>query len=286
MAVAASVVARDRVYPATRILSLVIIPFLLLAFVLLYFWPSAADTERLFAWRISPGFTSMVLASAYLGGAYFFARAAIERQWHRIAGGFLPVVLFAGLLGIATVLHWDRFIHTNVAFWLWAGLYFTTPALVLVVWLSNRREVSGIAADDVLLTPVVAALIGSVGVAACAISLFLFLFPTAATAVWPWSLTMLTARVVGAIFALGFAAIGAFVDRRWSSARLLVQVAMIMLGLMLIAAVRSIGDFDTSRPLTWAMGFGFVALMVGLCLLYLRMEARRQVAARAARSAA
>ena len=56
-----AVVARDRVLPGTRVLSIVIIPFLLVAFVLLYFWPSADDTARLFAWRIVPGFTSMVL---------------------------------------------------------------------------------------------------------------------------------------------------------------------------------------------------------------------------------
>ena len=66
--------ATDRVLPSTRALSIVIIPFLLAAFVLLYFWPSADDTARLFAWRITPGFTSMMLAAVYLGGAYFFLR--------------------------------------------------------------------------------------------------------------------------------------------------------------------------------------------------------------------
>ena len=50
-----AVVARDRVLPGTRVLSVVIIPFLLVAFVVLYFWPSADDTARLFAWRIVPG---------------------------------------------------------------------------------------------------------------------------------------------------------------------------------------------------------------------------------------
>jgi len=109
------------------VLSIVIIPFLLVAFVVLYFWPSADDTARLFAWRIVPGFTSMALASAYLGGAYFFLRAARAKQWHTVGGGFIPVALFASLMGIATITHWDKFIHTNVAFWLWATLYFTTP---------------------------------------------------------------------------------------------------------------------------------------------------------------
>src|SRR6185312_13580995 len=127
--------APDRVLPTTRALSIVIIPFLLAAFVLLYFWPSADDTARLFAWRIVPGFTSMVLASVYLGGSYFFVRVARAAEWHTIGGGFVPVGLFASLMGIATIAHWDRFIHTNLAFWLWSALYFTTPILVFAVWL-------------------------------------------------------------------------------------------------------------------------------------------------------
>jgi hypothetical protein len=52
----AAALPTDRVLPATRILSIAIIPFLLAAFVLLYVWPSANDTGRLFAWRIIPPF--------------------------------------------------------------------------------------------------------------------------------------------------------------------------------------------------------------------------------------
>src|SRR6478609_10597044 len=140
--------APDRVLPTTRALSIVIIPFLLAAFVLLYFWPSADDTARLFAWRITPGFTSMMLAAVYLGGAYFFLRVTVERRWHRVAGGFIAVGSFATLMGIATVLHWDRFIHSNVAFWVWSALYFVTPFLVFAVWLANRQIAGPPDVDD------------------------------------------------------------------------------------------------------------------------------------------
>ena len=268
----AVVVARDRVLPSTRVLSIVIIPFLLVAFVVLYFWPSADDTARLFAWRIVPGFTSMALASAYLGGAYFFLRAAWAKQWHTVGGGFIPVALFASLMGIATITHWDKFIHTNVAFWLWATLYFTTPVLVIAIWLLNRRQRSEPSAGDLLLSPSTALLFGALGIAASVTSLFLFLLPSVAIAIWPWTLTELTARVTGAIFALGVAGLGAFADKRWTSVRILLQVAALMLGLFLISAVRSRGDFDTSKPLTWIFAAGFTALAAGVAILYLRME--------------
>jgi hypothetical protein len=128
----ATALPTDRVLPTTRILSIAISPFLLAAFVLLYFWPSANDTGRLFAWRIIPPFTAMVLAAVYLGGAYFFFRAARARYWHTISAGFLSVGLFASLMGIATILHWSLFLHTNVAFWLWAGLQVEGIMLTLV----------------------------------------------------------------------------------------------------------------------------------------------------------
>ena len=176
----AAVGPRDRVLPATKILSAVIIPFLIAAYVLLYFWPAPDDTARLFAWRIVPGFTAMVLGSVYLGGSYFFLRAIWANQWHRIAGGFVPIGSFATLMGVATVLHWDKFVHTNLAFRLWAALYFTTPFLVFAVWWANRRERVRPAADGLKVSAGTARLIGLVGVAALATSAFLFLAPSAA----------------------------------------------------------------------------------------------------------
>ena len=95
----------DRVLPATKIVSAVIIPFLVAAFAVLY--PNPDDTTRHFAWTIAPTMSSMVLGAVYLGGAYFFARVVRSTRWHTVAGGFLPVATFAGLMGVATILHWD-----------------------------------------------------------------------------------------------------------------------------------------------------------------------------------
>ena len=266
--------AEDRVLPATRVLSVVIIPFLLVAFVVLYFWSSAGDTARLFAWRIAPPFTPMVLGAVYLGGAYFFVRAAKATQWHRVEGGFLSVGVFASLMGIATVLHWDKFIHANVAFWLWAGLYFTTPFLVFGVWFLNRRERTGARPGDLLLADRTAVIIAVLGILAVATTAFLFLFPDTAIRIWPWKLTTLTARVMGAIFSLGVAGVGALTERRWTSARILLQVEGLMLALILVAAIQRRSDFITSRPLTWVFAAGFLALAVTTGALYRRMEAR------------
>lgn len=273
---AAAAVGRpaDRVLGGTRALSIAIIPFLVVAFVVLFFRPSADDTARLFAWRIAPPLTPMILGSVYLGGAYFFLRAAGARHWHRIEGGFVSVGVFASLMGVATILHWSRFIHGNVAFSLWAGLYLTTPFLVFGTWARNRRERTPPAPGDLLLPPVAVAVIGAVGVSAAFSSALLFLFPRVAIDVWPWRLTELTARVMAAIFALGIAGIGVLVEKRWTGARLLFQVEILMLVLILVAVVRDRRDIDAGRPLTWIFAVGFVGLSVATVAYYLHMEAR------------
>jgi hypothetical protein len=122
-----SLVRDDRVLLATRWLSALIVPFLLAAFGVLYLLPE--HTGELFAWNIQPRMTSMMLGEAYLAGAYFFVRAVLSTRWHWVAVGFLPVTTFATLMGISTILHWDRFNHGSIAFWTWVVLYFTKPFL-------------------------------------------------------------------------------------------------------------------------------------------------------------
>ena len=265
-------VRSDRVLPETRVLAVVIAPFLLLAFAVLV--PSPTHTRTLFAWEIKPTMSPMVLGSVYLGGAYFFVRVATARKWHSVAGGFVPVGTFATLMGVTTVLHWSRFIHGNVAFWLWVALYFSTPLLVFGVFFRNQREYSREDADDLRLSPVAASGLVFVGLAAAGSAMLMYLFPSQAVRAWPWHLTPLTARVLGAIFALGSAAIGAAWERRWSAARIPVQVACIMLVLLLIAGARAHAEFDTGNALTWLLLVGFSASTLALMLLYVRMEAR------------
>ena len=258
----------DRVLPLTRVVAVVIVPFLLVAFAVLYPWPT--DTDRLFAWTIKPTMTPMVLGAVYLGGAYFFVQAARATQWHRIKAGFPPVATFAALMGVGTLLHWGKFNHHHVAFWLWVGLYFTTPFLVFGVWLANRRYEAPPDPAEPLVSVATGRLVGLVGVAAVGTSAFLFLAPQRAIDAWPWMLTPLTARVMGAIFALGSSAIGGFRERRWSSLQLMLQVAAFMVGLILVAALRAHHELDTSRPLTWALAAGFVAVLAGSLSLLLR----------------
>jgi hypothetical protein len=265
---AAPVDTDDRVLVTTRALALFIAPFLLVAFVILYGFPG--ETRRLWSWTIQAHLTSMVLASAYLGGCFFFLRVLRERRWTAMQAGFVAVALFATLLGIATVVHWDRFNHGSVAFWLWAGLYFTAPFLVVAAWLANHAHASAAAPAEPRLGIRTRAVLALTGGWALLTGIVLFLLPTWAQTWWAWPLTPLTSRVVGATFCLGSASLVVLRDPRWVAVRLLVQTQVVMAGLILVAAVRARGELFTGRPVTWLLGAGLVVLFVGGTGLLLR----------------
>ncbi len=266
----------DRVLTTTRVLCLAIVPFLLVAFVVLFLFPDRTDDH--FAWTIRPRMTPMMLGAVYLGGAYYFARAARAREWHRIAAGLVPVTVFATMLGITTVVHWDKFDHGHVAFWLWAGLYFGAPGLVFAAWLANQRHRPPRDTGDGPLELPRPARLGIAGLAvlATATSLLLFLWPAQAISWWPWALTPLTSRVMGALFALGIGGFLLAADGRWSATKLLLEVEMVMLALIVVAGIASRDDFLTDRPLTYMFLAGFTVTLVASVALYARMTGRER----------
>ena len=264
--------ASDRILPATRWVAALVIPFLVAAFAILYIVPE--QTEQLFAWKLRPTMSAMMLGAAYAGGIYFFGGVLLSRQWHRVKIGLLPVASFAALLGIATILHWDRFNHAHVSFFAWFGLYLTTPFIVLAVWLRNRTEDSGEPdARDMVVPHWARVMFGAVGVINLLISLFLFVVPAAMIDVWPWALTPLTARVLSAMFALpAVVGLGMALESRWSAARLILQSQGFSIVLILAALARSGGELDWTRPGSWLFACGLAGLLVGIALFYMAMQ--------------
>ncbi len=266
----------DRIYPATRWLAASIVPFLIAAFYILYLRPG--ETKELFAWEIKAPMSAMMLASAYMGGAYFFGRAVFARRWHHIGMGFLPVTAFASFMGIATLLHLDRFNQGHISFYTWALLYFTTPFLVLGVWLRNRRTDPGTPeAEDFVLPRIARYVIGSAALANLLISLGLFLQPDIMVALWPWSLTALTARVISSMFALqGVFGVCLVLDPRWSAGRILLESQWVSMLFILIALLRTWSTLDQAKPFTWVFVVSLVAILAVIPMLYVYVEMRRR----------
>ena len=266
MKTSAGPTADDRVLVHTRVVSLCIVPFLIAGFVILYLFPQ--HTTRLWAWPRHPTMTAMVLASAYLGGAYFFVRAALERRWHVLSPGFLSVTLFATLLGVATVLQWNKFTHDNPAFWIWSALYFTAPLLVLGAWLANRRYADPASGD--LVAPAVRAAVTAIGVLALIQGAAMFISPSTFLDVWPWTLTPLSCRTLAAVCCLGGAGIGIWSDPRWSTLRRMLEVEILMVGSILLATLRAHDQLNSSKPLAWPLLVGFSLLFFASIIVWSR----------------
>jgi hypothetical protein len=270
-------VRNDLTLPVTRWVSAIIVPFLVAAFVILYLFPDR--TQELFAWGIQPRMSAMMLGAAYIGGAYFFVRAAANAPWHWVKVGFLPVTTFATLMGIATILHWDRFNHTYISFFAWVALYFTTPFIVFLLWLRNRSTDPGPGTSlDLRVPHSVRLVIGIVGGLTLLTSIFLFLQPGLMISTWPWHLTPLTARVMGALFALtGVGELAIALDVRWSAVRIALQSQMIGIVAIGLAMIFSWSNFNQANPLTWIFLAIILFLLVASPLLYIWMETRGKV---------
>jgi hypothetical protein len=270
------VTTQDRIYRTSRILAAVVIPFLVLAVLILYFVPDQSG-ER-FAWPISPPINAMLLAAAYGGGVYFFGSVLLSRQWHTVKAGFLPVTVFAGMLAVTTLLHWDRFTPGHIAFILWAILYFTTPFLVFAAWLYNRREDPGITQQTEPILPTGWRVFFSIqGVATLVLSGLFFLFPALMISIWPWELTALTARVLGAMFAIpGVLGIQIARDPRWGTAKRLLEAQTLSFLMILIAFLRARADFTTTGVLYGFFVLSAVLILAALVLVFVQMRARIQ----------
>jgi hypothetical protein len=265
--------AAGQVRPLTRIVAAVIIPFLVAAFVILYFFPG--ESGRRFAWEIRPAMTAVWMGAGYLGGAYFFLRVLLARQWHRVSAGFLPVTAFTWAMLLATALHWSRFDFSHLPFQIWLVLYAVTPFLVPFVWWRNRGAGYGRPSPGDPAVPAAAragiALVGLFLLASCLVA---FAAPDLLISFWPWALTPLTARVIGGWFAL--MSVGGFVmarKSRWSGWRYQVEsIIFVWHGLLLLGAFVHRADF---KPGTAWFFVAEAASILALLIFYVVMQRRR-----------
>lgn len=258
----AAVSSQDQVLIASRILAAIIIPILVAAFIILYLFPN--DSGRLFAWPIKPPMSAMMLGATYLGGAYYFTRVVLAKRWHTVQLGFIPVTAFASLMGIATLLHWEKFSHGKFAFELWALLYFGLPFVIPAVWYLNQRASRGSwMPDERRFSSGLRLAIGMIGGVLLAGSTVLLVFPAWMIPVWPWTITPLTARVLAAMFILpGLVGLGVAFDGRWSSASTIFQAQALAILLFLAAMAYNRGEIHWGMWSAWTFLGGLLLVLV------------------------
>ncbi len=254
-------ITQDVVLPVTRALAAFVVPVLVAAFIMLYFFPR--NSGQLFAWPVKPMMSAMMLGATYIGGAYFFSMVVLTKKWHTVRLGFIPVTTFAAILGISTILHWDKFTQGHISFILWALLYFVLPFVIPMVWYINQRHNRG--GPDPRRGELPRALTltsAALGAVMTLVSLTLFIAPQLLIPAWGWTLSPLTGRVMSAMFALsGLVGMEVGYDRHWSSVRIIMGAQVISILLFLVAMMPAAGDISWSHWGTWLFIGGLLAAL-------------------------
>ena len=256
----------DRLLAPTRWVAAAVVPVLVAAFVILYGFPGR--TQELWGWMVCPSMSALVMGAGYLAGAYLFLRVVRSREWHRVGVGFAATTVFSSLLLATTVVHWSRFNHDHVSFWAWILLYASTPFLLPVLWVRNRRTDPGTpATTDVVVPRRLRLAIGAGGAVQLAFAAVMFGWPHVAARLWPWPLEVATSRSLSAFVA--FPAVTWLMfwfDDRWSSFRITQQTATIGLVLIGLGGLRETHEFRDGwqTPVYAVVLVGAIALSVAL----------------------
>ncbi len=264
----------DRITLETKIIGAAVVVVLLLAFLALYISPTHTDWD--FAWTIVPPTSAILIGAGYTAGAYFFVRVITGNRWHRVQAGFLPITAFTICMLLATVLHWDRFHHGALSFDLWFIIYLVTPIVVPFLWWRNRpHEYLGLEEQDLLFPKPVRWVLGiAAGVCIAAFVVVLFQ-PSILSLLAPWKLTPLTARIFAGWSILTLATgVSISVDGRWSATRILMQAAMVGLGLTALALPRIWPDLDSGKPFMPLFVAGILGTLVLFAVLHLWLDSR------------
>jgi hypothetical protein len=261
----------DEVLPVVRVVAAIIVVVLLLAVVILYFMPG--ETERFWAWTIAPEMTPLLMGAGYASGAYFFTRVLLTRSWRTVSLGFLPITAFTSMLLIATLLHWENFNHSHVAFFAWTFLYAVTPFLVPTLWFFNSRRDPGVEAGENLIPAPARGVLSLTGIGILAVSAVSFVTPSTLESDWPWQLSDLTSRVVAAYVGLtGGSLLLVGLDSRWRASKVILESLVIGTTLLIVAIIRAWSGLDPSEAVRWSYLASMIVFGVLLVTFYLYME--------------
>jgi hypothetical protein len=245
----------------------------------------AEQTARLFAWTID-----VPLTAAFLGAAYWASFAlefAASRQtiWTRARIAVPAVLLFTTLTLIVTLLHLDRFhiggnyeLITQFATWTWVAVYAIVP-VVMTILLILQLRVPGRDGPRRFPLPiwVRAAPIFHAAVM-LPLGLALFIAPQAALLIWPWALTPLTARAVGAwLLGLGVAAAQSVWENDWERVAIATTIYVVLGVLELLAVLRYPQFMDWSRLNAWVYLIFVLSILVFGIYGWLRVRRLTQI---------
>ncbi|MEP6775266.1 MAG: hypothetical protein ABJA50_06680, partial [Chloroflexota bacterium] len=236
-----------------RLIPLVYFSFVPLAVLTAIFGPLLVlfpdSTQNYWSWEIKPAMSTVWLGASYAFGALAIVTMLAVRKWRAAIVPILGTWMFSLVACAATLLHLDRFFQGTVNFYVWFAIYIVLPVVLPVIWWLNRTHNPGPQPGDVLLSRTIAVAASSVGVVFGLLSLVLDFSPSTAAAFWPWTLTPLISRIIGAwLLFIATGLVCMLFERRYIAYRYYLLPAALWFAIFFVASFFHMDNFDFSRP--------------------------------------
>jgi hypothetical protein len=222
------------------------------------------STARLFAWPIEPPLTVAFLGANYWAAFFLAFLSARERIWGRARITYAVSLVFTTLTLVATLVDLDKFTFDNVNGWLWLIVYVAVPP-TLVFLLLRQLRLPG--REPPRSTPIERWLLPIVALQALVVLVLGIAFwidPSFSGSLWPWTLTPLTARAVGAwLLALATGLAMTLWERDWARIRVATPTYVAAPVLQFVALARFSGTVNWNTAGVWV----YLAFLVGILLL-------------------
>jgi len=226
------------------------------------------QTATSFAWTIQSFMTAAFLGAGYLASFILEFFAYREKTWTNARVAVPAVFLFTTLTLVATLLHLDKFhlfspiASAAVAAYLWLAIYIAVPIAMLIL-LIHQIRLKGLTPErKATLNIWMRLVLAAQGIIMLVSGITLFLSPSTASVFWPWALTALTSRAIGAwLIGIGVIAL----HMTWENDHQRNRIAYIsyaVLGILQAASlVRYAGEYNWSTASSWIYLFIVISII-------------------------
>jgi hypothetical protein len=235
------------------------------------------QTARFFAWTISPQLTAGFLGASYWASGIFELMASRERIWARARLAVPAVLVFTLLTLIVTIVHINRF-HFDFAFtdpdaratepitligtWFWVAIYAFVPIALAVILVRQLRMPGADPPAEAPIGSVARAVVIAQAVFLAVLGVALLVIPATVAPLWPWKLTILTARVIGAwLIGLSLTGVQALYENDRTRLRPAGVAAVVWAILELGFVARFADGIDWTRASAWLYLFFVVSVL-------------------------
>jgi hypothetical protein len=244
--------------------------FVLNAGIQLFVWTEHTDTY--FAWTIRSALMAASLGAAYWASCVLELLAWREGVWARARIAVPGVLVFATLTAVITLAHLDRFHLSSTRFetllvtWSWLAIYVLFPPVMALVLYFQMRAPGSDPPRLYPLAPWFRAICAVMGAVMVLLGSAFLLFPDQMAPIWPWALTTLTARALGAwLVGVGLVAAQVVLENDYWRVEIAMPGLIALGAFELVALARFSSEVSWSAPSTWIyVLFVAVILAVGI----------------------